>query len=170
MRLPPVWYTVRTIIVLAAILPIAMVGIVVLSRKATSQYRQAMAEYEAAYSRACLRRIPEDIKRALVCAKWAAESRETPFGFVCDCQFMGMVNREQEYRKMVMVHSVPGITGTPDPNFRGWAHESIWWAAEAGRDASRAAWHASIREKYELAASDPISPLPHQPPELFPDL
>jgi hypothetical protein len=169
MRLHRAGLTLRTVIVTVAILVIATWGFAALSRKATSQSRQAMAMYEADYSLVCLRRIPEDIRRAFVCGRWAAEGREAPFGFVCDCRFMGMVNEEQAYRNMLMEKSLPGIPGTRDANFGGWARESTWWAVEAIRDARRAAWHASMSKKYELAASSPTNPLPHQPPEPFPD-
>jgi hypothetical protein len=80
-----------------------------------------------------------------------------------------MVNREQAYRKMVMDSLKSGLPGTPDPNFRGRARESMWWATEAVHDVRRASWHASMSRKYELAAASPGSPIPPEPPEPFPD-
>lgn len=123
-----------------------------------------MAAYEADYTRACLRRIPEDIWRAFVSGNWAAEGREAPLGFVCDCQFMGMVNREQENRKIVMECSLPETPGEQDLNFRGWACELMWSAAETVRDVRCAAWHTALCKNYELAASDPsVRLLPNLP-------
>jgi hypothetical protein len=165
----PAPLTKRKLMAWVAILIIATSCLIALNREARSQYRRAMAEYERDYARACLRRIPDDIRRAFVCGKWAAEGREAPFGFVDDCQFMGNVNRPQEHRKMVMERSFPGIRGTPDPNFRGWVRESIWWLAESAHDVSRAAWHASMSKKYECAAFSPMGSLPPVPPEQFPD-
>lgn len=170
MRQRRVKLTLWMMIGVVAMLAVAMGGLVALRRESISQYRQAMASYEADYSRACLRRVPEDVLRAFICRSWAAEGRKRPFRFVVNSNSSDMVNREQVYRKIVMESVLTEFDGTPDTTFRGWARESIWWAREAVRDVRRTAWHASMSKQYELAASVPTSDIPPEPPEPFPDL
>ncbi len=169
MRVPRIRFTVRRMMAVVASLAIAMAGLIVLYRHGETQYRRGMAEYEAAYARACLGRIPDDIRRAFVCGKWAVEGREAPLGFVNSGSVWGMINPAQEYRKLIMNKSLPGVPGARDRFFPGWASESMWWASEAAHDAIRAWWHGSMSRQWELAASDPLSPRPTESPMPCPD-
>jgi hypothetical protein len=169
MPLPQARFTVRRMMAIVGGLAIVMGGLVALYRQAESEYRRKMAEYEAACAQACLRRIPDDMTRAFLCGKWAVDGREPPFGFVNNVQCSGMVNPAEEYRKMVVERSLPGVPGARDRYFPGWVSESIWRATEAGHDASRAWWHWRMRSQWELAPSEPMSPRPVEPPMPYPD-
>jgi hypothetical protein len=78
MRWPRVRLTPQTMMASVAILAMATGSLVALHRESASRYLRALATYEADYSRACLRRIPEDIQRASTCGRWAAEGRGAP--------------------------------------------------------------------------------------------
>jgi hypothetical protein len=76
MRRARVRLTLRTMIASVAILAIASGSLVALHREAVLRCCRVWATYEADYSSACLRRIPENIQRAFTCGRWAAEVGE----------------------------------------------------------------------------------------------
>jgi len=170
MRPPRSRSTIKRMLIAAGILVgITIAVFPIVSRARTVAVLHATAEYHAAYADVCIRRIPEDLQRAIVFARWASEGKKAPYVFVNSGGAFGMANQQQAYRKLFMRLSEPGSPQPPNANFRGWVRESTWWATEALRDARRAAWHDDLSKRYELAASRPEHPLFAEPPEPFPD-
>jgi hypothetical protein len=122
------------------------------------------------YAQSCLRRIPVDLVQAAQCLAWAREASPMPDGCVWNVSVHGMVNSAEFYRMAVMRPGKAGREQPPNPNFLGWAGESIWWVRETCRDAVRAAWHVSMSNHYQSATNHPADPLASGPPELYPDL
>jgi hypothetical protein len=171
MQPPVLRFTVKHMLITMAVLTGIAVSVTPLVTRARAEaIRRATAEHHSDYAGACLRRVPVDLERAFVCGNWALEGREGPIGFVNDASCSGMCNAQQFCRAMLMDLSDPAVPGVRNPNFRGWVPESIWWAAEAVRDAARAGWHASMSNKYEVAAAHPTQALFLEPPEPFPDM
>jgi hypothetical protein len=126
--------------------------------------------YHAEYARRCVKRIPDDFRQALLCLQWENELRPAPAGCVFNGAAMGMVNTAQHYRRTVMHPGMSYPGATPNPRFRGWTLEAIWWAREMWRDSVRATWHKSMSDAYNRAAADPAFPLPDESTEPYSDM